>query len=71
MLDAVNKDGSPGGPDEFLNSTLNVTNRIDPQSMSQVIIENLLVELDAPEVRRAFSTKIYTGGCHWFTRLFA
>ena len=36
-------------PDEFLNSTSNVTNRLDPGSMSQVIIENLLAELDAPE----------------------
>ena len=49
MLDGVNADGSAGGPDEFLNSTLNVTNRIDPQSMAQVRIENLLAELDAPE----------------------
>jgi hypothetical protein len=48
MLDAVNADGSPGGPDEFLDSTLNVTNRLDPGSMGQVIVENILEELDAP-----------------------
>eukprot|EP00039_Didymoeca_costata_P023769 m.8181 g.8181 ORF g.8181 m.8181 type:complete len:1067 (-) comp3851_c0_seq2:220-3420(-) len=49
MLDSVNPDGTPGGPDEFLNSTVNVTNRLDPSSMGQVIIENLLAELDFPE----------------------
>ena len=36
MLDSVRPDGSPGGPDEFLNSTENVTNRLDPGSMNQV-----------------------------------
>ena len=49
MLDGTNPDGSPSGPDEFLNSTANVTNRLDPQSMSLVRVENLLAELDAPE----------------------
>ena len=48
MLDSVNPDGTPGAPDEFLNSTVNVTNRLDPGSMGQIIVENLLAELDAP-----------------------
>ena len=44
MLDSVRADGSPGGPDEFLNATLNVTNRIDPGSMNQVMGRNLFGE---------------------------
>ena len=48
MLDGIQKDGSIGGPDEFLPEA-NVTNPLDAASMNQVMIQNLLAELDAEE----------------------
>ena len=48
MLDGIKTDGSIGGPDEFLPEG-NFTNPLDSPSMSGVMIQNLLAELDAKE----------------------
>ena len=48
MLDGIQKDGSTGGPDEFLPEA-NFTNPLDAPSMGGVMIQNLLAELDVEE----------------------
>ncbi len=44
MLDGIQKDGSVGGPDEFLPEA-NFTNPLDAPSMGGVMIQNLLAEV--------------------------
>ena len=48
MLDGIQKDGTVGGPDEFLPEG-NFTNPLDAPSMGGVMIQNLLAELDVEE----------------------
>ena len=44
MLDGIQKDGSIGGPDEFLPES-NFTNPLDAPSMGGIMIQNLLVNI--------------------------